>query len=85
MLPASRDSHTDNRKVTMAATHDYPTVSISPKELDSTHVLVGYSGGLSAVYDVEPSNLMPGMMLVETEHGPLYLDPDEDCEVYDAT
>lgn len=58
------------------ATHDYPTVDVLGRHLDSAHVLVGDSGGLSAVYEAEPSDAMPGLMCVETEHGPLYLDPD---------
>lgn len=39
--------------------------------------LVGESGGLSSIYDVEPSSAMPGLIVVTTEHGPLYVDPDE--------
>lgn len=62
----------------MADTHDYDTESVLGSDLNSTHVLVGESGGLSAVYGAKPSSAMPGLMTVETEHGPLYLDPD--CE-----
>jgi len=61
----------------MADTHDYDTISITADELNSTHVLVGQSGGLSAVYEAEMSDAMPGCIRVETEHGPLYLDADE--------
>ena len=65
-------------------THEYPTKVVQVSRLNSTHVLVGESGGLSAVYEVSESNIMPGIFLVETEHGPLYLDPDEDAVVYDS-
>lgn len=49
--------------------------------LSSGHTLVGECDGLSAVFEVEPSSAMPGLIHVTTEHGPLYLDPDEDCDV----
>lgn len=64
-------------------THDHPTKSIPATALDDTHVLVGDSGGLSAVYEVSHSAAMTGLLCVETEHGPLYLDPDHDYVVYD--
>lgn len=64
------------------STHDYPTKMILAKDLNDTHVLVGESGGLSAVYDSAPSSAMPGLTWVETEHGPLYLDPDHEYAVY---
>ncbi len=38
--------------------------------------LVGSSGGLSSIYGTNPSAAMPGLVLVSTEHGALYLDPD---------
>lgn len=69
----------------MPETHDFPTRTVHAKDLDHTHVLVGESGGLSAVYDSSPSSAMPGLTCVETEHGPLYLDPDHGYEVYDST
>jgi hypothetical protein len=61
----------------MSATHDYTTTTVVVSDLDSTHVLVGESGGLSAIYDTSPSNVMMGCQAVETEHGTLYLDADE--------
>jgi hypothetical protein len=68
----------------MSETHDYQTRTLKPIRLGSTHVLVGESGGLSAVYTNDgPSSAMPGLIRIETEHGPLYLDPDEDVEVLD--
>lgn len=66
----------------MSETHDYQTRPVKSKDLDSTCVLVGASGGLSAVYEVEESSAMPGLTRVETEHGPLYLDPDEEQDVF---
>jgi hypothetical protein len=65
----------------MASTHNYTTALLPAIDLDSTMVLVGESGGLSAVYDVANSYAMPGLLVVETEHGSLYLDPDLHVEV----
>jgi len=67
----------------MSDTHDYNTKKVLGKNLTNEHVLVGESGGLSAIYELEPSSAMPGFMRVETEHGPLYLDPDEFYDVLD--
>lgn len=67
----------------MSDAHDYPTRLVKGAHLNSTMVLVGESGGLSAIYGNEESSAMPGLLLVETEHGSLYLDPDEEYEVYD--
>lgn len=64
-----------------ATERNHDTIEVLAKDLDSTHVLVGESGGLSAVYDVEPSYIMPGCVAVETEHGTLYLDADDACAV----
>ena len=61
----------------MALTHDYETRDVLGCDLDDTCVLVGETGGLSALYAVGPSNIMSMMLVVTTEHGPLYLDPDE--------
>jgi hypothetical protein len=58
-------------------THDYKTKVYRADELDSTCVLVGESGGLSAVYHSEL--LHHGDQLrIETEHGSLYADLDEE-------
>ena len=65
----------------MDGVHDYKVRSLLGSQLDSTNVLVGESGGLSAIYGTETSSAMPGLLVVETEHGPLYLDPDEEYEV----
>lgn len=66
------------------STHDYDTKKVNPADLNSTHVLVGESGGLSAIYENDgPSNAMAGLIRLETEHGPLYLDPDEPADVLD--
>lgn len=52
------------------------------RELTDEDVLVGESGGTSAVYEVGASSLVPGLLMVETEHGYLFLDPDSEfiCE-----
>lgn len=52
------------------------TVEVSPNNLEHGMVLLGDKGGTSFIYDVEASNIMPGLMNVETEHGMLYLDKD---------
>jgi hypothetical protein len=79
----------------MPPTHENPTTSASAvplnaTHLNATHTLVGESGGLSSVYDAHPSSALAGLLRVETEHGPLYLDPDTDVDVltpfdHDAT
>lgn len=68
----------------MADTHDYQTKTVEAINLDSTMVLVGLSGGLSAVYDSYASDLMQGFQVIETEHGSLYLGTDEKVEVLDV-
>jgi hypothetical protein len=65
-------------------THDHATRDMLASEIDDTMVLVGESGGLSAVYDSEESLAMPGVQLVTTEHGPLYLDPGTRYAVLDT-
>lgn len=40
-------------------THDYNTIKIWAQQLDHTCVLVGESGGLSAVYEVTEADPMP--------------------------
>lgn len=67
----------------MPDTHNYPTKLVLGKDLNDTHVLVGESGGLSAVYENDVSSAMPGSQAVLTEHGPLYLDSDHEYLVYD--
>ena len=65
----------------MAFTHDYDTNLVKVSDLDGTHVLVGESGGLCAVYSASREfkrvGLASGSGLygVETEHGLLLLDP----------
>ena len=58
-------------------THDYATALVRADQLNPTHVLVGESGGLSAVYFVEMSHERKGEMLIETEHCSFYAEPDE--------
>ena len=65
----------------MSKTHDWETKQVKPSNLDSTCVLVGECGGLSAVFEAGPSYASPGLWRVETEHGALYLDPDLDVEI----
>lgn len=63
------------------STHDEHTQTVAANTLTSNDVLVGEAGGLSAVYDIYPSSAMPGCLAVETEHGTLYLDEDDQCVV----
>ncbi len=62
-------------------THDYETTTVKGSDLNSTHVLVGESGGLSAIYEVHPSSFGFGLLDVRTEHGLLLLDPNAGFEV----
>jgi hypothetical protein len=63
-------------------THDYKTKILRADELNSTHVLVGDSGGLSAIYDSELTH--DGTQLrLETEHCSFYADMDEEFFVLD--
>lgn len=61
-------------------TQDYSTIFLRAQQLDDTCVLVGQSGGLSAVYEVSPAAPMPDgqgglapAMRVLTEHGVMYM------------
>jgi hypothetical protein len=65
----------------MTEVHNYDTEKVPGSQLTGRDVLVGESGGLSAIYDVRESSAMPGLLSVETEHGMLYLDPDERYQV----
>lgn len=68
----------------MSATHDYDTVQINAEDLDGTHTLVGACGGLSSVFEVFDTfnGGVDGILLeVQTEHGSLFLAPDESVEV----
>lgn len=61
-------------------THDYDTLTLPVTNLTLQHTLVGESGGLSAVYNVE-DDLAFGCLVVETEHGYLHFAPDAEVEV----
>jgi hypothetical protein len=52
-------------------------------ELEPGDTLLGESGGESLIYEINPSSSMPGLLAVETEHGYLYLDPEQDYTVED--
>lgn len=60
-----------------------PTAEVRGCDLAPGDVLVGDSAGRSLINEVAPSFSMPGLLVVETEHGPLYLDPDETYLVID--
>jgi len=53
-----------------------PTREIPGDQLQPGMLLVGDQGHHAAVGEVRPSSAMPGLLQVETEFGPLYLDPD---------
>jgi hypothetical protein len=50
-------------------------------DLEPGDVLIGIRGGESYIEDIEPSNMMMGMLAVETEHGFLYLDPEDEYAI----
>lgn len=54
----------------------YKTVTILAANLEPGNVMLGHAGGTSMVDNVERSSARPGLLLVETEHGALYLDPE---------
>jgi hypothetical protein len=58
-------------------------MSIIKKNTDLTpaDVLIGECEGLCAIFEVNKSSAMPGLLVLETEHGALYLDPDESSKV----
>ena len=59
------------------------TKPVDGADLKAGMTLVGDLGGLSAVVDFQESSIMPGLVMVETEHGPLYLDPESEYLVLD--
>lgn len=64
----------------MSTTHDYETKVYRADELDSTCVLVGESGGLSAVYNSELTE-DGSQLIIETEHCSFLADHDEEFHV----
>lgn len=56
-------------------------VYLRPAEMPTGATLVGDSMGSSVIHEATPSAAMPSLWLVETEHGPLYLDPDHTYRV----
>ena len=65
----------------MSEVHTYDTIRVKAKDITPEHVLVGESGGLSAVYTTFESYIMKGCQVLETEHGALYIDTHEELEV----
>lgn len=59
----------------MTTTHDYRTIVVTADGLDNTCVLVGESGGLSAVYHSE-YNEEGTQLIIETEHCTFLADSD---------
>lgn len=66
----------------MTTTHDYDMVQVQAFELTDGMVLVGESGGLSAVYGV---SLLHGTVqaIIETEHGFLATNRNIEFDVLD--
>lgn len=53
--------------------------TVTVRDLVPGDVLVGDAGGRSAITgNIDPSSVVLGALAVETEHGTLYLDPDEE-------
>lgn len=68
----------------MSDTSTYATKQKVAADIGDTDVLVGESGGLSAVYTNHgTSGLVLGTLMIETEHGYLHVDPDEMFDVVD--
>ena len=63
------------------STQKHPTEPVAGAHLAAGMALLGEEGGRSLIYEVGPSSAMPGLVRVETEHGPLYLDPEHDYDV----
>lgn len=57
-------------------------LKVKASELNETYILVGLYGGRLRVDNVYPSSSIPGTMVVETEHGCLYLNSNEECVVF---
>ncbi len=66
-------------------THDWVTRIVFAHALNDSMVLVGASGGLSAVYGAVPSSLRRGVMRIVTEHGYLYAEKDDEFEILDES
>ena len=66
-------------------THDWVTRVVFARDLNESMVLVGASGGLSAVYGAAPSSLRRGFMRIVTEHGYLYAEKDDEFEILDES
>jgi len=58
-----------------------PTREIPGDQLQPGMLLVGDQGHHATIVEVRPSSAMSGLLQVETEFGPLYLDPDHDYPV----
>lgn len=68
--------------MTVAATGTRRVTSwVFGRRLAPGRTLVGNEGGFSVIHEVTTSSAMPGLVRCETEHGPLYLDPDEKYRV----
>ena len=58
----------------MNQTHEYTTIALCALQLDHTCVLVGESGGLSAVYEARPTATFD--VETVTEHGTMVVPPE---------
>lgn len=65
----------------MNETHDHPVKLVPATELNNTHVLVGESGGLSAVYEIEKTSVIE--LAIITEHGTLFAYEGDEFSVLD--
>lgn len=61
-----------------------PSVTLWASDLVCGDILIGDHGGRSQIHDIEESATSPGMLLIETEHGPLYLRPSENCTIVNS-
>lgn len=57
------------------------TITKLISELTDEDTLVGEAGGESMVYYAFPSSSNPGLWMVETEHGHLFMSPHDEVQV----
>lgn len=50
-------------------------------EVKGGDLLVGYQNFSRVLEDAEPSSAIPGLVHILTEHGHLYMDPEQEVEI----
>lgn len=57
------------------------TITKLISELTDEDTMVGEAGGESMVYDAFPSSSNPGLWMITTEHGHLFMAPTDEVQV----